>query len=179
MPGVRAHSRTPAHIRAHVDSGLISHHRTRPRWHTECFSGGMTTSAAATYQIDQKWKISRASAEFCRAFRCTEQGLLGRDVRDLLREDWRLDFRTYVARALVGVGDRDVMLPMVAPCGEHGWFKHTLEPMMEDGVLVGYRATVVPHAVKAAPPAPRWWEWRSQAPRQVWDFESKPVAQAS
>ena len=137
------------------------------------------TSPAATYQIDQKWKIIRASEEFCRAFHCTERSMIGRDVRDLLRADWRLDFRTYVARALVGVGDCDVMLPMVAPCGEQGWFKHTLEPMMEDGVLIGYRAAIVPHIVRATAPAPRWWERRSQAPSQVWDFEPEPSPQAS
>lgn len=139
----------------------------------------MTTPEAATYQIDQKWKIISASEEFCSAFRCTERALLGRDVRDLLRADWRLDFRTYVARALVGVGDRDVRVPMVAPCGEQGWFKHTIEPLMEDGVLIGYRATIAPQTVRAAAPARRWWEWRAQEPRLVWDFETKPVPQAT
>ena len=43
-----------------------------------------------------------------------EAGELIQDVRDLLRADWCLDFRTYVARALVGVGDPNVTLPLVA-----------------------------------------------------------------
>lgn len=109
---------------------------------------------APRYQIDSKWTIVAANDEFCRVFRCAEAGLIGRDVRDLLRADWRMDFRTYVVRALVGVGNTDVTLPMVAPCGEHGWYKHSLEPLMEDGMLVGYRATVTPHVVQQAAPAP-------------------------
>lgn len=136
-------------------------------------------TSTAVYQIDSKWKIVRANDEFCRAFRCTEAGLIGRDARDLMRQDWRLDFRTYVAKALVGVGDCDVTLPMVAPCGEQGWYKHSLEPMLEDGLLAGYRATVAPHVISAATPATRWWHRRGQAPRQVWDFESQPLASAS
>lgn len=130
------------------------------------------TPPIASYQIDSKWKIVRASDAFCRQFRCTEQGLVGRDIRDLMREDWRLDFRRYVARALVGIGDYDATLPMVAPCGEEGWFKHTLEPLIEDHVLSGYRATVTPHLVHEAAPAKRWWEWRGQTPRPVWDFDA-------
>lgn len=123
-----------------------------------------------TYQIDSKWTIVAANDAFCRTFRCAESGLIGRDVRDLLRADWRLDFRTYVAQALVGVGDRDVTLPMVAPCGEHGWFKHSLEPLMDEGQLVGYRATVTPHVIhKAAAAPPRWWQFRT--PHTVWDFD--------
>jgi len=102
----------------------------------DALTPGMNGSIA-TYQVDSKWRIIRADHAFCRAFRCTELSLLGRDVRDLLREDWRLDFRSYVARALVGVGDSDVTLPMVAPCGAQGWYKHALEPLMEDGVLAG------------------------------------------
>lgn len=132
--------------------------------------------STATYQIDAKWAIVRANDAFCRAFRCTEQGLIGRDIRDLLREDWRLDFRSYVARALVGIGDPDVTLPMVAPCGEQRWFKHSLEPVLEDGMLVGYQAVVTPHVVHAAP-ARRWWDWRQQAPHLVWDFDV-PLANA-
>jgi PAS domain-containing protein len=132
-----------------------------------------------TYQIDAKWRIVRVSETFCRAFRCTESGLIGRDVRELLREDWRLDFRAYVARALVGVGDCDATVPMVAPCGEPSWFKHTLEPLIEDGTLAGYRATMVPHIVHEAAPAQRWWDWRPLAPKMVWDFETQPLAKAS
>jgi len=120
---------------------------------------GMHTSSAS-YEIDAKWKIVRANDTFCRIFRCTEPGLIGRDIRDLMRDDWRLDFRTYVARALVGVGDYEITLPMVAPCGEHGWFKHALEPIVDAGLLSGYRATVAPHVVHEAAPAKRWWEWR-------------------
>jgi PAS domain-containing protein len=137
------------------------------------------TTATATYEIDSKWKIVRASEAFCRAFRCTEVALLGRDVRDLLRDDWRLDFRTYVARALVGVGDTEATVPMVAPCGVQGWFKHALEPLIEDGVLLGYRAAIRPHAVHAAAPAKRWWESRSETPQQVWNFEGGQLASAS
>ncbi len=124
-----------------------------------------------SYQIDSKWTIVAANDEFCRAFRCSEAGLIGRDVRDLLRADWRRDFRTYVARALVSVGDCTVTLPMVAPCGEHGWFKHTLEPLTQDGLLTGYRATVTAHTVQKASPAPRWWQAR--ATRTVWNFDTQ------
>lgn len=135
------------------------------------------TAQDATYQIDAKWTIVRASDEFCRMFRCTEAGLVGRDIRDLLREDWRLDFRAYVARALVGIGDQDVTLPMVAPCGKQGWFKHVLEPILENGLLEGYRATVTPHVALVARPK-RWWDLRSQTPHLVWDFDA-PLAKAS
>jgi len=145
---------------------------------TDAVAPGMTNQAPA-YQIDSRWKIIRANDPFCRIFRCTEPSLLGRDVRDLLRDDWRLDFRTYVARALVGVGDNDVTLPMVAPCGEEGWFQHTLEPLLEDGLLAGYRATIQPHTVTAAKPAKRWWDYRGQAPRLVWDFDVEQMAPAS
>lgn len=136
-------------------------------------------SPAATYEVDSKWKIIRASNAFCREFRCTEQSLLGRDMRDLLREDWRLDFRTYVARALVGVGDTDVTLPMVAPCGEQGWYKHALEPIMEDGVLAGYRASLVPHIITTAAPAKRWWDWGAAPAPAVWNFAERALGRAS
>ncbi|HWI17555.1 MAG TPA: PAS domain-containing protein [Vicinamibacterales bacterium] len=126
------------------------------------------------YQIDSKWLIVEVNDAFCRAFRCSEAGLVGRDIRDLLRADWRLDFRTYVARALVGVGDLDVTLPMVAPCGEHGWYKHSLEPLMEGGQLRGYRAAVTPHVIKKADAPAKWWQMRS--PRTVWNFESRTAA---
>ena len=118
---------------------------------------GMIPSPA-TYQIDSNWLIVQANYEFCRLFQCTESGLIGREIRTLLRDDWRLDFRAYVARALVGVGDYDATVPMVAPCGEAGWFKHSLEPMVEDGRLDGYRATITPHQARVAAPAKRWWD---------------------
>jgi PAS domain-containing protein len=130
------------------------------------------TSTTPEYQIDEKWQIIRANEAFCRTFHCSESGLIGRDARDLMRQDWRLDFRTYVARALVGVGDPGATLPMVAPCGLQGWYKHTLEPIMNDGRLAGYRATVLPHIVHHEAAAPkRWWDWRGQTPHLVWDFE--------
>jgi PAS domain S-box-containing protein len=128
-------------------------------------------SSTPAYQVDEKWKIVRANDAFCRTFRCSESGLVGRDVRDLLRDDWRLDFRTYVARALVGVGDYSVTVPMVAPCGEEGWFKHTMEPLIDQGLLAGYRATVTPHVVREAAPAKRWWNFAVAAPTRVWDFD--------
>lgn len=133
---------------------------------------GMDTTPS--YQIDSKWTIVAANEAFCQAFRCSEGGLVGRDIRDLLRADWRLDFRTYVARALVGVGDSNVTLPMVAPCGEHGWYKHSLEPLMENGMLIGYRAAVTPHVVRKATPDNKWWQFR--APRTVWNFDTQPIA---
>jgi PAS domain-containing protein len=130
-------------------------------------------TSTPSYQIDSKWMIVAANEAFCRAFRCAEAGLIGRDVRDLLRPDWRLDFRTYVARALVGIGETDVTLPRVAPCGDQGWYKHSLEPIMTNGLLTGYRASVVPHVVQQAAPVTRWWHLR--APRTVWNFETEPV----
>jgi len=136
------------------------------------------TASIATYQIDATWLIVRANDAFCRAFRCSEQAIVGRDIRDLLREDWRLDFRSYVARALVGIGEHDVTVPMVAPCGEEGWFKHTLEPILEDGLLRGYEATVTPHLIRNAAPAKRWFSLVPKAPRLVWNFDA-PMAKAS
>jgi PAS domain-containing protein len=117
-------------------------------------------ASTPSYQVDSNWTIVHANHAFCRAFRCTEPGLIGRDVRDLLRDDWRLDFRTYVARAMVGVGEAVATLPMVAPCGTQGWYKHSLEPLMEDGLLTGYRASVTPHGVQQAAPETRWWHIR-------------------
>lgn len=141
---------------------------------------GMKTRTAAVYQIDAKWRIVVANDEFCRMFRCTEASLAGRDIRDLLRQDWRVDFRTYVARALVGIGDLGVTLPLVAPSGEKGWYKHTLEPLLEDGLPAGYRATVVPHIVHGAAPTPkRWWSWRPSPAHLVWDFDAEQLARAS
>jgi PAS domain-containing protein len=134
----------------------------------------------AEYQVDEKWQIVGANDEFCRAFRCSASGLIGRDARELLRQDWRLDFRAYVARALVGVGDLEVTLPMVAPCGQEGWYKHALEPILDNGLLAGYRASVRPHIIRQAAPATKgWWNLRARDPRTVWDFETdinQPVA---
>lgn len=132
-----------------------------------------------TYQIDARWQIVSANHAFCRILQCTESSLIGRDARELLREDWRHDFRNYVARALVGVGDIEVTIPLVAPCGKEGWFKHELEPLIEDGLLAGYRATVQPYlAMKPEAPA-RWWERRASAFTQVWDFDVDQFARAS
>lgn len=122
-----------------------------------------------SYEIDARWKIVRVNEAFCRALRCTETGVFGRDIRDLIRDDWRLDFRAYVARALVGVGDGNITLPIVAPCGAEGWFKHTLEPIVADGLLAGYRATVTPHLVHDAVET-RWWNVRM--PPTAWNFDS-------
>lgn len=137
----------------------------------------MSDQAIPVYQIDARWKIVRANEAFCRTFRCTRSSLIGRDVRELLRADWRLDFRTYVTRALVGVGDLDVVLPLVAPCGEQGWFRHQLEPLMEDGLLAGYRASIQPQVV-IKPAEPKRW-WRPMAAHLVWDFEADQLARAS
>lgn len=125
----------------------------------------------ATYQVDSRWRFTRANEAFCRLFRCTELSLIGRDVRDLMRQDWKPDFRTYVARALVGVGNYEVTLPLVAPSGQEGWYRHALEPLIEDGLIAGYRATIQPHLVQALAPPKRWWDRRVQSPRMVWDFE--------
>lgn len=139
---------------------------------------GMPDKTIPVYQIDARWQIVRANDAFCRALHCTESSLIGRDVRDLLREDWRLGFRTYVARALVGVGDLDATLPLVAPCGEQGWFRHQLEPLMEDGRLAGYRASIQPHSVAQVEAPKRWWQWRPATAHQVWDFDAEKFAQA-
>ena len=139
----------------------------------------MSDKTIPYYQIDARWKIVRANEAFCRILHCTESTLVGRDVRELLREDWRLDFRTYVTRALVGVGDLDVTLPLVAPCGEQGWFRHQLEPLVEEGALTGYRASIKPHVVARTENAKRWWEWRPSAFNQVWDFDADQLARAS
>lgn len=130
------------------------------------------------YQVDARWRIVRANDPFCRTFHCTESTLIGHDVRELLRDDWRLDFRTYVARALVGVGDVELTVPLVAPCGEQSWFKHRIEALVEDGLLTGYRATIQPKVARVAGTTKRWWEWRPVATHQVWDFDVEQLAQA-
>ena len=140
----------------------------------------MSDTHAAAYQIDARWKIVKASDAFCQILHCTESSLIGRDARELLRADWRHDFRNYVARAIVGVGDVELTVPLVAPCGEEGWFKHELEPLLEDGMLAGYRASVRPYvAAKVVAPSKPWWEWRAGAAHQVWDCDLDQLAQAS
>jgi PAS domain S-box-containing protein len=129
------------------------------------------TSTECVYEVNQKGRIVSASDEFCRALRCTRPVLMGRDVRDLLRPDFRADFRTFVARALVGIGEAEIMVPMVAPCGERGWFKHAIEPIVDGGRITGYRALVVPPQMKHAR-ARRWWQWSAPEPRLVWNFET-------
>lgn len=128
----------------------------------------MTTECM--YEVDYRGRIVSATDEFCRALRCTRPGLVGRDVRDLLRPDFRSDFRLYVSRALVGVGSNEIVVPMIAPCGEEGWFKHVIEPVIEDGRIGGYRARVVPPPMKHAR-ARRWWQWPTPETRLVWNFE--------
>lgn len=138
------------------------------------------TSPTASYQVDKQWRIERANDEFCRAFKCTEAGLIGRDIRELLRPDWHKDFRNYVSRALIGIGKPEAMVPMAAPSGAVAWYRHVIEPMVEEGAIMGYRATIAPQVAQAvAPPARRWWQWRAPsfaaaAPKMVWDFDPQP-----
>jgi PAS domain S-box-containing protein len=124
------------------------------------------------YEVDRKGLIVHVSDELCRALRCTRVGLIGREVRELLRPDFRPDFRMYVSRALVGVGSAEIVVPMVAPCGEEGWFKHAIQPLTSEGRIIGYRATVVPPPRKVQ--ARRWWQWPTPEPRLVWNFDTVP-----
>ena len=126
--------------------------------------------AECVYEVDRKGLIVYVNDEFCAALRCSRTGLIGRDVRELLRPDFRTDFRLYVARALSGMGSREIVAPMVAPCGEEGWFKHALEPLKVAGGVAGYRATLVPPPVRTK--ARRWWQLPSAEPRQVWNFDT-------
>jgi PAS domain-containing protein len=102
----------------------------------------MDTSPSATFQIDTECLILRASDPFCRMMRCVESGLIGRDVHDLIREDWRRNYRTVVERARHGRSE--IAVPLIAPCGLEGWFTHTVEPLGQNGTVNGYRVTVVP-----------------------------------
>lgn len=141
----------------------------------------MPDTTLAVYQIDARWRIVSASEQFCRTLHCTESSLIGRDARELLREDWRNDFRHYVTQALVGVGDMEVTVPLVAPCGKQAWFKHQIEPLIENGMREGYRASIRPHAI-AKPTTTTtkpWWEWRPSTFNQVWDFDADQLAVAS
>jgi PAS domain-containing protein len=138
----------------------------------------MSDHILPTYQIDARWQIVSANDAFCRLLQCTASTLLGRDARELLREDWRNDFRNYVARALVGVGSIEVTIPLVAPCGKETWFRHELEPLVGDGLLAGYRATITPHLAAKAEAPKRWWTPRPAAATRVWDFEAEALAEA-
>lgn len=140
---------------------------------------GMPDNTLAVYQFDAHWRIVSASEQFCRTLRCTESSLIGRDARELLREDWRNDFRHYVAQALVGVGDTEVAVPLVAPCGKQAWFKHEIAPLIANGMLEGYRASIRPQAVARPHASKPWWEWRPSTFHQVWDFDADQLAVAS
>lgn len=120
------------------------------------------------YEVDSTWRIVAANDEICNALRSTPSRLIGRDVRDLIRPDWRSDFRSYVARALVGAGDDTVTVPIVAPGAGEAWFTHTLEPVADNGALNGFRAWLVPHVPKASR---IWSKWRSAETHHVWNFE--------
>ena len=133
--------------------------------------------AAPAYRIDERWRIASVNAAFCREFKSTESGLIGRDIRDLMRADWRPDFRAHVSRALVGVGERAITVPMIAPCGEQSWYTHRLEAIMQNGVLTGYRATIAPHTIETG--RRRWFQWRAVATRTVWNFEAEQISKAS
>ncbi len=139
----------------------------------------MSDNTLPVYEIDARWQIVSANDAFCRTLRCTKSSLIGRDARELLREDWRHNFRHYVARALVGVGGVEVTVPLVAPCGKQAWFRHELKPLLNDGLLAGYRATIQPFTATKAVESKRWWEWRPVAPHNVWDFEIELLAHAS
>lgn len=143
-----------------------------PHASVEC----MTTSFA-TYEVNSNWQIVKADAEFCRLFHGTESSLIGCDVRELLRDDFKLDFRRYVARALVGLGDVVATVPMMAPSGEALWCRHQLEPMLNDGRLTGFNATIEPRRTNVTQGPAGWWQWQGQAPRLVWNSEIEQLAQ--
>ena len=120
------------------------------------------------YQVDSKWRIVAANDEFCRALRVTAPSLIGRDVRELIRQDWQSDFSSYVAKALVGAGDASMTLPIVRPREEPAWFMHTLEVIKIAGAISGYRAWLVPHL----PQARRRFQRTQIDARPVWNFEA-------
>ena len=101
----------------------------------------MDTPQSATFHIDTNCRIQRANEALCRMLRCAEAGLIGRDVHDLVRQDWRDQYRPLLARARDGAAEANV--PIVAPCGLEGWFTHTLEALRQNGAVVGFRVTVV------------------------------------
>lgn len=121
-----------------------------------------------SYHVDCAWRIVSANDEFCRAVRVPSASLVGRDVRDLVRHDWRSDFSSYVAKALVRAGDDTVTVPIVTPRAGETWFMHTLEAILDAGTVSGYRAWLVPHE----PTRPRpWYRWRRTHAHHVWNFE--------
>ena len=137
----------------------------------------MKRTPQASYVVDAKWQIVSVDVEFCRLFRVSQSGVLGRDFRDLVRSDFRLDFRRYVARALVGAGEHEGTFPMVAPCGEEHWITHTLEPLSSDGLLAGFKARLQARVIEQ-PEKKSWWQWRGIAPHMVWDAEVDQLAAA-
>ena len=173
---MRAH---PAHCADRAESMIFLKISKDFGWHAPCSSGGMSDTTLAVYQVDARWRIIGASEQFCRTLHCTESSLVGRDARELLRDDWRTDFRHYVARALVGLGQKEVTVPLVAPCGKQGWFKHEIEPLIENGMLEGFRASIRPQAVATPATTKPWWEWRPSTFHQVWDFDAEQLAEAS
>lgn len=138
----------------------------------------MENSLIPQYEVDARWNIVRANTAFCRLFRSTPAALVGRDVRELLRDDFATDFRRYVARVLVGLGDRDATFPMVAPCGEQAWLRHHIDQVFEDGTLSGYRASLQRLTAHATAAPKRWWHWRPVQAHQVWDVELDQAALA-
>jgi PAS domain-containing protein len=121
-----------------------------------------------TYQADPNWRIVAANEAFCRALRASAAGLIGRDVRDLIRRDWRSDFGSYVAMALVGAGNDTLTLPLVTPRAGETWFMHTLEAIQDGGSVAGYRAWLVPHI---AGQRQGWRRWFRREVHQVWNFD--------
>jgi hypothetical protein len=105
-------------------------------------SAAMDLPSSATLQIDTDCRIQGASDAFCRMMRCAPGGIVGRDVHDLIREDWRRHYRTVVERAKHGTSE--IAVPLVAPCGLEGWFTHTMEPVWHNGAVTAFRITVVP-----------------------------------
>lgn len=134
----------------------------------------MPHSRTPDYEVDTRWRIVSTSPAFCQLLRCTSSAIVGRDVRDFFRVDWRPDFKVYVARALTGVGDLEIAVPIVTPCGAEMWMRHRLEPLRSAGRVTGYRASVGPK-VEAAPAEP-WWQWRPAVPHIVWDFEATKLS---
>lgn len=118
------------------------------------------------YQVDSAWRIVAANDAICRALGFASARVLGCDVRDLIRPDWQSDFRSYVAKALVGAGRDTLTLPFITSDASEAWFTHTLEPISDKGVLNGYRAWLVPHVASR-----RWGRWRSTEAHHVWNFE--------
>ena len=120
------------------------------------------------YQVDPKWRIVSVNDEFCRALRATAPALIGRDIRELIRQDWQSDFSSYVAKALVGAGDDTMTVPVVRPREDPAWFIHTLEVVKIAGAISGYRAWLVPHL---SPRARRWFQRAKSDAYHVWNFE--------